>query len=80
MQRFATPQSSGGLVTIGISNEDCLSPECLPFDYEEEEGQEFEPVINESERSQVMFSLVDSEGIVEINQDFEDDNADFYIP
>ena len=27
-----------------------------------------------------MFSLVDSEGIVEINQDFMDDNADFYVP
>ena len=26
-----------------------------------------------------MFSLHDSEGIVEINQDFDDDNQEFYV-
>ena len=41
----------------------------------------FEPVINNSENnSQVMFSLEDSEGIVEVKQSFNDDNAEFYIP
>ena len=38
-------------------------------------------MINNSENnSQVMFSLEDSEGIVEVKQDFDDENADFYIP
>ena len=53
----------------------------MPFNQIQDDEQDFEPVINNSENnSQVMFSLEDSEGIVEIKQDFDDENADFYIP
>ena len=66
LKKFATPRSSGGMVTIGITNEDNAEDD-YPVMMMDEDEDNFRVVQNEDGGSEQRFSVMDSEGIVEIN-------------